>query len=200
MTKDVKPDKTERRRRLRRTRWLVTLLTVELVAALAAAGVFGTMAYLDWQESRDRAAAVDSARVTVQALMSISPTTLDENFAIVEENSTGEFAEQFTKTADTIRETVMTYATEQSAEVLRAAYSDGDSDSATILLAVDATTIHKNPVGSEEDEKKKDDGKDKDGEEADGADREPIDSHYRIKAQMALVDGVWLLAELEMST
>lgn len=173
-------------------------LVAEIVAAVAAIGVFGTLAFLDWREDRHRTAAVDTARETVHALMSISPTTIDEHFALVEETSTGEFAEQFAKTSDTIRETVMSYATKQSAEVLKAAYASGDSDSAIVLLAVDATTVHQSPA-TEEDAEEGEESEDAEAEADAENPAEPIVSHYRIKAEMALVDGEWKLSGLEMS-
>jgi Mce-associated membrane protein len=172
-------------------------LVVLIVAGLGSAAWFGSHWYDDSQRDGDRAAALDAASNAVVTVMSLSPDSIDGDIAKIKSMATGDFAEEFAKGEDTVRDRVIGGSQETKPEILKTAYVKGDADSATVILAVDAITSFTKPI---DDGKGKGKDKDKvDGDSDGDGIPDPITSHFRVKAEMALIDGEWRIAELDIA-
>ncbi|MFD0558328.1 hypothetical protein FB566_3630 [Stackebrandtia endophytica] len=192
----------------RRQRWLAvnTVLATLVLLALGVTVVFGYQWFAAWRDDAARAEPVDAATRGVLALMSVSPASIDSDLAAVEALATGDFADELAQRRDYVRESVIGNVITQKAEVAQAAYAGGDSDSATVILTVETVTVTTMPPPTEEEtaEGEKEDGEpSEDPEEpaeddGDGTQQTPLTNHYRVKAEMALVDGQWLIAMLVM--
>lgn len=194
-----------------RNRWLVgnTVLAALVVLALGATLVFGYQWFTAWRDDANRAGPIDAATQGVLALMSVSPATIDADLAAVESFATGDFADELASGRDLVRESVLGNVVTQKAEVAQAAYAGGDSDSATVILTVETVTVYATPPPTEDGEAE-DESDDPAAEgdaaseddsasaEGDGTEQAPLTNNYRVKAEMALVDGQWLIATLEI--
>ncbi|MGV0835048.1 hypothetical protein [Mycolicibacterium thermoresistibile] len=146
--------------RNRRAPWLVALkakvgpilLVVALVAAAALTGWLYFFQYRADQQTDAAAAqvAVDAAREGTVALLSYAPETLEEDFTAARERLTGEFLDYYTEFTEQV---VTPAATEKqvstSANVVRAAVSEIQPDSAVVLVFINQmTTSQENPDGA----------------------------------------------------
>ena len=177
--------------------WLINAgLAVVLVVGIGASGWFGYHWYSAATQERQQTAAVDAAQEAVRALLKISPSTIDADLARGEELTTGELLEQWKKKEDTVRQSVKEQGATRTSKVIKAAYSKGDTDSATVLLAVDTTTKWDAPIKDEKGEPvEPEEGTDADG---DGI-PDPVTDHYRVMAEMSLVEGEWLMSSLDIA-
>lgn len=184
----------------------IGLLVIALVAVLGA-GWFGVQWFNGARADGGRTAAVDAARDGVEKFLTISPKTVDGDLLAVEKIAHGEFAEEWQQGEATLRKSVLASGASMAPEVRKAGYVKGDSDSVSVLLIADAHIKYKNKVDDSKDkkkdgEKKSDKEKKKDREkwdkDGDGVPDSRIE-YYRIKVNMALVDGVWKIAKLELA-
>ncbi len=121
--------------------WLGLNLTlvVLIIAGLAIAGTYGWQWYQERQVSQARDEAVAAARQTVVNFMSISAGSVDRDMQRVLDGSTGDFHNEFGRGMQQVKTTVVENKVTSRAKVLYAGYVTGDSDSATVLVAMDAT-------------------------------------------------------------
>ena len=149
------------------------LLTFGVLAlAVAAAAWSGVRLYERHAAERDHAAAVAAARQFTIDFVSISAATVDTDIQRVTSGSTGDFAGEYTRGKTQVRAAVVENEVRSEGAVLRAGLVSGDSDSAVVLVAVDATVRNvKAPQGRP--------------------------AHYRIKVDMVKEEGRWLVSKLE---
>lgn len=143
-----------------------------LALALAAAGWSGWSWYQTSLADHDHAAALAAARQFTIDFVSISAATVDADIQRVTTATTGDFAGEYTRGKTQVRAAVVENEVQSQGTVLRAALVSGDSDSAEVLVAVDATVRNvKAPQGRP--------------------------AHYRIKVDLVKEDGRWLVSKLE---
>lgn len=192
----------ERKPTTMRRNWIIVnlLLAVVIVAALGTGGYYGVKWYKVSSQTGGREEIVAAAIDAVQAILKISPSTIDADLAQGEELTTGQLREEWIAKENKVRESVNGQSATRSSEVLKAAYSKGDTDSATVLLAVDTTTSWDAPVPDPKEDGKKGDGKgDKPKGDADGDGViDPVIDHFRVKAEMTLVGDKWLMSSLDL--
>jgi Mce-associated membrane protein len=157
-----------------RRRWVDTGLALLFVVAAVTAIVTGSR----WQEQRDlegaRQAALAAARQAAVDFVSVSASTVDADMQRIIDVSTGDFKDQYVANKATFHDQIVANKSESTGTVLRAAILSSDSDSAVVLVAVDATIKN---TGTP-------DGK---------------LSHYRLQLNMAKDAGTgrWLVAQLD---
>lgn len=130
----------------------VILLAVALVtSAGAAAGVY----FLQYRPDRQTDAAsadvaLDAAKTGTVALLSYSPETLDDDFSTAKSHLTGEFLDYYTDfTAKVVAPAAKEKSVETVANVMQAAVSRMETDSAEVLLFINQTTTsQENPDGA----------------------------------------------------
>lgn len=180
----------------RRRRWILInlALTVVLAGAVGTAGWFGYRTVRNVMSDNTRAEVVDAAGEAVRAIFKVSPSTIDADLARGEELTTGDLLDEWIAKEDQVRESVRSQSANRTSEVIKAAWASGDSDSATVLLAVDTVTSWDAPPV------RPDDGTDdqESDDEASGTIPDPVTDHYRVTAGMSLVNGTWLLSNLEL--
>jgi Mce-associated membrane protein len=143
-----------------------------LALALVAAGWSGWQLYKRMVMERDHAAAVAAARQFTIDFVSISASTVDSDIQRVTSAATGDFAGEYTRGKTQVRAAVVENDVQSQGNVLRAGLVSGDSDSAVVLVAVDATVKNvKAPQGRP--------------------------AHYRIKVDLVKEEGRWLVSKLE---
>lgn len=128
------------------------LLAVALVASAGVAAWLYFFSYrVDQQTDADaRQVAVEAAETGTIALLSYSPESLDKDFAAAKSHLTGDFLDYYTQ----FTEQIVTPAAKEkqvktSAAVVQAAVAELASDSATVLVFVNQTTVSKeNPDGA----------------------------------------------------
>ncbi len=133
------------------------ILGVVLVAAalVVSAGVAGWLYFYQYrldQQTNAAAAnvALEAAKSGTVALLSYSPDTLENDFTAAKSNLTGDFLSYYTQ----FTEQIVTPAAKEKqvktvAAVIRAAVSEIQPDSATVLLFINQTTTSKeNPDGA----------------------------------------------------
>lgn len=183
--------------------FLAIVLLVITLAGIAGAAWFAAQWVNGSRDGGVQTAPVDAARDGVTRFLTISPGNLDEDLENVSSIAHGDFAEEWEKGAKTLKKSVLQTGASMKPEILKAGYLKGDSDSATVLLIADARISYKNKIEDPKDSKGKDKKKsdkdkekwDKDGDGVPDARNE----HYRIKVDMALVDGTWKVSKLELA-
>jgi Mce-associated membrane protein len=155
-----------------RQRVIVWAAIILVVCALVTTAVQG------WQYNNQRRLddarqqALAAARQTTVNFVTISAATVDRDLKRVEDGATGDFKDEFTQAAPQVRAAVVENKVDSRGTVLRAAVVSSDRSSAVVLVAVDATVSNVNaPTGRL--------------------------AHYRIRVNLALVNGVWLVSTLE---
>jgi Mce-associated membrane protein len=137
---------TTERSTLRRV--LLPALTALLAIAAVAALVFAWQLRGIDQDQAAREAALRYASQTATNLTSISVEDLDADIEQVLDSATGEFESDFAERSDNLREVLTTNEVVSEGEVLSAALTRFDGDSATALVVVDATVRNtQNPQG-----------------------------------------------------
>jgi Mce-associated membrane protein len=155
------------RRRL--TRWVSVIV---LAAALLAIAVQGRQWYELRQVDSARQQALAAARQTTVNFVTISADSVDRDLQRVADGATGDFKDEFTKGMAQVRAAVIENKVNSHGTVLRAAIVSSDRSSAVVLVAVDAEVRNVNaPDGRL--------------------------THYRIRTDLALVGGAWLVSKLE---
>ena len=159
--------------RPRSRRVLIGLLLVALVVALAAAGFFGNRLYADRSLDAAHQAALAAAEQTTVNFVSVSASSVDRDMQRISAGATGDFKDQFTRGEPQVRAAIVENKVESRGSVLRAGLVSGDSRSAVVLVAIDATVKNvKAPDGRV--------------------------SHYRIQVDMARESsGAWLVSRLQ---
>jgi Mce-associated membrane protein len=155
-------------------RLLVACLVVVLAAAVTAAGVAGYGWYSQQRLDQARQEALAAARQTTVNFVSVSAATVDRDLQRVTAGATADFKDEFTRGAPQVRAAVVENNVDSHGSVLRAALVSGDSDSAVVLVAVDATVKNvKAPQGRL--------------------------SHYRIQVNVTrdAKSGRWLVSKLQ---
>jgi Mce-associated membrane protein len=144
-----------------------------LLAALVAAGVFGSRLYTDRSLDAAHQAALAAAKQTTVNFVSVSASSVDRDLQRISAGATGEFKDQFTRGEPQVRAAIVENKVESRGSVLRAGLVSGDSRSAVVLVAIDATVKNvKAPDGRV--------------------------SHYRIQVDMARdSSGAWLVSRLQ---
>ncbi|MGC9667785.1 hypothetical protein ACNTMW_14675 [Planosporangium sp. 12N6] len=123
-------------------------LLVALAAAVTAAGIAGNGWYTERRLDTAHQQALAAARQTTVNFVSISANTVDRDLQRVTANATGDFKDEFTRDAPQLRTTVIENKVESRGSVLRAALVSGDTRSAVVLVAADATVKNvNNPQG-----------------------------------------------------
>jgi Mce-associated membrane protein len=153
-------------------------VNVVLGLALAVAVVLAAVAGLRWQDQRaaerGRQEALAAATQAAVNFVSVSVSTVDSDMQRIIDAATGEFKEEYEANKSTFRTQVVENKASSTGTVLRAAILSSDSDSAVVLVALDATITNVNAP----------DGK---------------LSHYRMQLDLALDPGSkrWLVSRLE---
>ena len=119
-----------------------------------------------------REGAVTAARQLLLNFDGLSATSFDRNFALVTAGSTGDFKDSFTKARADLRSVVVGNRTDSMGTVLAAAVVRADTDTATVLVAVDRRIKDKTkPQG--------------------------VVAHDRWQLAMEKHGGMWLVADLQ---
>lgn len=131
--------------------WLVALgaLAVVLLAAVVALALVVRSHRADRSALEDaRGTALLAGRQLILNLDAISAPTVDADLARVVAGATGDFAASFGKSQDELKKFVVGNATSSSGTILAAGVVSADTDSATVLVAVDRRVKDKtNPDG-----------------------------------------------------
>jgi Mce-associated membrane protein len=173
------PTKTRTERRVStnrspstRGRLTVWAAIVVLVCALVTAAVQGWQYNDQRRLDAARQQALAAARQTTVNFVTISAATVDRDLQRVADGATGDFKDEFTQSEPQVKAAVVENKVDSRGTVLRAAIVSADRTSAVVLVAVDATVRNVNaPTGRL--------------------------AHYRIRVNLALVNGVWLVSTLE---
>lgn len=163
------PEAPQRRRRL-----FVAALAIALIVAVVAAAITGYRWYRQQRLDDAHQAALAAARQTTVNFVSVSASTVDRDLQRVLAGATGDFRDEFKRGEPQVRTAVVDNNVDSHGTVLRAGLVSGDSDSATVLVAVDATVKNVNaPQGRL--------------------------SHYRIQVDLARDhrSGHWLVSRLQ---
>jgi Mce-associated membrane protein len=145
-----------------------------LVLTVAAAGYAGITWHTEHQRVQAKTAALAAARQFAVNFVSINAATIDQDLARVAIGATGDFGDEFQRGMPTVRTSVLENKVEAAGTVLRAALVSADTDSAVVLVAVDATVKNvKSPGGRT--------------------------SHYRIQLDLVRPEGSdrWLVSHLQ---
>lgn len=119
-----------------------------------------------------REAAVQSGRQAILNLDALSAPTIDKDLARVIAGATGKFKDQFSQAQVQLKELVVSRKTESSGTILSAGIVRSDSDTATVLVAVDRLVKDStNPKGAT--------------------------AHDRWRVDLELHGGRWLVANLD---
>lgn len=115
-----------------------------LAAVLVGASVVLALVVQQHTSDRDdltraRAAALEAARQEIVNLDSISAATVDADLKRVVAGATGSFKELFTKAQADLKQVVLQRKTISTAQVRSAGVVRSDTDTATVLVAVDRT-------------------------------------------------------------
>ncbi|MGB8649796.1 MAG: hypothetical protein WCD35_03955 [Mycobacteriales bacterium] len=159
-----------------RSRVLVVVLGA-LVLVLAASSI--ALAFVAKAHRDDRAAlenarqsALTAGRQAIVNLDAISVTTIDSDLDRVLAGATGQFKDQFSKARADLKQLVLARKTVSSGTILSAGVVRADTDSATVLVAVDRLV--------------------KDTTSADG-----VTAHDRWRLDLEKHGGRWLVADLQ---
>ena len=154
--------------------WVVVLsalaaVLVVVVAVLSYVALSHRRDRQDLQVARENALA--AGRQAILNLDALSAATIDKDLARVVAGATGTFKDQFTKAQGDLKQLVVSRQTQSSGEILSAGVVRSDTDTATVLVAVDRTVK---------------DSTDKDGTVA----------HDRWRLDLEKHGGRWLVADL----
>jgi Mce-associated membrane protein len=147
---------------------------VVLIAATVAAIVMTSR----WQDQRRlegyRQEALAAAKQAAVNFVSVSMSTVDADLQRIIDGATGDFKDQYVSNKSTFHDQIVANNSSSTGTVLRAAILSSDSDSAVVLVALDATIKN---TGTP-------DGK---------------LSHYRMQLNMARDSGTgkWLVSQLD---
>jgi len=160
----------------RRARTAVLVLAV-LAGLLASASValgVTVKAHLDDRDALNsaRSAATAAARQHIVNLDSLSWKTIDADLARVLAGSTGTFKDQFTRAQKDLKPVIVQRKSTSTGKVLFAGVVRADTDTATVLVAVDRTV--------------------KDSTDTAGA-----VAHDRWRVDLEKHDGRWLVSDLQ---
>lgn len=155
-------------------RAVAAVLALALVAGVVGTVLFGLRWYRQRQLDEARDQAVAAARQECVNFVSISASSVDRDLQRTLAGATGQFKDEFTRSMPQVRSAVVENNVDSKGSALTAALVTGDRDSATVLVAVDATV--KNT--------KAQDGR---------------LSHYRIQVDLARDShsGTWLVSKLQ---
>ena len=160
----------------RRARTAVIALSVLAVLLVAASvGLAVTVkAHLDDRDALESArnAAVAAARQQIVNLDSLSYQTIDEDLARVLAGATGTFKDQFSRAQKDLKPVILQNKSVSTGSVLFAGVVRADTDTATVLVAVDRTV--------------------KDATQPSGA-----VAHDRWRVDLEKHGGRWLVSDLE---
>jgi len=154
--------------------------TRQQLAALALAAVLGAAGYEGWllyqQQEVDTAAehALAAARIVTLALTTVDPTTIDQNFANVENGTTGDFKQKYTAAGAQLRRALIANKAAAQGTVIDAAVKSATKDTVEVILFVDQS-VHNS------------------------ASPEPQLDRSRVTMTMQDVDGHWLAGKVELS-
>jgi Mce-associated membrane protein len=157
-------------------RW--QLVNVVLGVLLVAATVLAIVAVSRWQDQRQlegvRQEALAAAKQAAVNFVSISDSTVDSDMQRIIDGATGDFKDQYVSNRATFKDQVVANKASSTGTVLRAAILSNDSDSAVVLVALDATVRN---TGTPDGRL----------------------SHYRMQLSMArdADTGKWLVAQLD---
>jgi Mce-associated membrane protein len=127
-------------RRARAAVVALSVVAVQLLATSVALAV-SVKAHQDDRDALDsaRSAAVTAARQEVVNLDSLSWDTIDADLKRVLDGATGTFKDQFSRAQNDLKPVVVQRKSESSGTVLFAGVVRADTDTATVLVAVDRT-------------------------------------------------------------
>ena len=151
---------------------------LSVVAALLAVASIALAALAASQRSdRDafdsaREAALASGRQLILNLDALSASTIDTDMKRVADAATGTFRKQFTGSEVELRKYVVARRTVSNGQILAAGVVRSDSDTATVLVAVDRTV-------------------------KDSTNKEGVVAHDRWKLDLEKHGGRWLVADLQ---
>jgi Mce-associated membrane protein len=116
---------------------------------------------------------LDSARAETEAFINIDYRQAQASIDKVAAGATGEFAEQYTESADSVIEVLEQNESVMDGTVTWAGVVSVDADSATVIAATTGTVANKASRG------------------------EPVPRRFRIQLTLELVHGEWLTSNLE---
>ncbi len=151
---------------------LRVLTAVLVVASLVLGGLVLQSRQEDRAFNSARADALQAGRQAILNLDALSAATIDQDLARVLAQATGTFKAQFSKAQGDLKELVVSRKTVSTGKILSAGVVRSDSDTATVLVAVDRLV--------------------KDSTNVDG-----VTAHDRWKLDLELRGGRWLVARLE---
>jgi len=157
-------------------RW--QLVNVVLGVLLVAATVLAIVAVSRWQDQRQleavRQEALAAAKQAAVNFVAISDSTVDSDMQRIIDGAAGDFTDQYVSNRATFKDQVVANKASSTGTVLRAAILSNDSDSAVVLVALDATVRN---TGTPDGRL----------------------SHYRMQLSMArdADTGKWLVAQLD---
>jgi Mce-associated membrane protein len=126
-------------------RLLVGLLTAAAVLLVVASVVLALVVHSHRVARSDlaqaREAALVASRQAILDLDALSADTIDADLARVVADATGTFKEQFTKSQATLKQLVVSRKTSSSGVIRAAAVVRSDTDTASVLVAVDRTVV-----------------------------------------------------------
>lgn len=123
------------------------LIAAGVVVVLAVLAALGWGGYTIWQKSAvedARASALDSGSQFATDLATYNYQNLDQNLAIVRDNSVGEFAGQYAQVASNLQNMIVQYQATSSAKILSAGLASADRDNAEVLVFLDQTITNTN--------------------------------------------------------
>lgn len=161
--------------RLRPRSRVAALLLVAFVVAVAVLTVVLTTRVHRPDLLRQQAVGqvVEAATSGAVAVLSYSPSTVDQDVAAARSHLGGEFAVYYAKFAqDIVAPAAKDKGVQATAKVVRAAVSDLQPDTATVLLFIDQTTLSKERP-------------------------DPASTASSVRVSLEKVDGRWLIAKFE---
>lgn len=152
-----------------------------LALLLACGVVFGGVLVYQEHRDRDRAAGeqerygdvLAAARAEVEAFINIDYRQAQQSIDAVAAGATGEFAEQYDTSTESVIEVLERNKSVMDGEVLWAGVVTVDPDSATVIAATEGTVAN---VSTE---------------------NKPVARYFRLKLDLQRVDGDWKTANLE---
>ncbi|MFC0628714.1 hypothetical protein [Kribbella deserti] len=156
-------------RRLPMLAWALSLLLVVSLAGLVTAVVA-----LRKQDttSDTRLSVMQAARQTAHDFTTYKYDTWDADAQRVLDGSTGQFKQEFSAAAGSVKASVLTGKATSAGEVLEAAVQSLDPDSAQVLVVADAVVTNEAQGGAKR-------------------------RHYRMKLEMVREGDRWLVADLQ---
>jgi Mce-associated membrane protein len=127
----------------RRWRLAVAGMGVLLAVVLVGAGLIGRDVRDQRQVEAAHQQALAAARQAAVDFLSISAATVDRDIERIAGNATGDFREEFTRSAAQVRSAVTENKVASRGTVLRTGLVSGDTRAAVVLVAVDATVKNK---------------------------------------------------------